>query len=191
MPAQRVERSGMLREPLVEAVGRIVPLERIGGGLQQIVNDATARGGSSGAAAKRALQGRWLGHPLHPVLTDVPIGAWTTGLVLDAAGMERGADLATALGLAGAVAAAAAGLADYADSHGEQLRVGSAHAILNMAATFTYTLSLAARLSRRRTGGIMLAVAGYALAGVSSYLGGELAYSLAGDSGAQAKSEAG
>ena len=57
-------------------------LYRIAEPLTQAIRDTYQAAGPAGRLAKNALHGVWLGHPLHPVLTDVPIGAWTTGLVL-------------------------------------------------------------------------------------------------------------
>ena len=45
--------------------------------------------GEGGRAVKDALHGRWLGHPLHPVFTDIPIGAWMMAQVFDALGATR------------------------------------------------------------------------------------------------------
>ena len=75
--------------------------------------------GPARSHVKNFLHWTWLGHPLHPALTDVPLGAWTATLLLDAmgdrpgqAGVARAADVSLALGLAGAVGAAATGLTD-------------------------------------------------------------------------------
>src|SRR5438045_7279840 len=96
--------SKLADQPALDAVA--VPLSRA-------VRGAYEAGGAAGRAAKNAAHGVWLGHPLHPVFTDLPIGAWTTGLVLDAVagvrgdrGMARAADVAIAVGLAGAAGAA-------------------------------------------------------------------------------------
>ncbi|HET6958317.1 MAG TPA: Rieske (2Fe-2S) protein [Vicinamibacterales bacterium] len=76
-------------------------LDAVAKPLSDAIREAYSRAGETGRVAKNALHGVWLGHPLHPVFTDVPIGAWTTGLVLDAVGavsgdegFERAADAA-------------------------------------------------------------------------------------------------
>ena len=75
-----------------------------------------------------ALHGVWLGQPVHPALTGLPAGFWTSATVLDfVPGSERAARALIALGLAGSVPAAAAGLADWSALHREQQRVGLAH----------------------------------------------------------------
>src|SRR4051794_25513119 len=91
--------------------------------LSQAVRDIYLAAGDAGQRAKNAMHGVWLGHPLHPVFTDLPLGAWTTGLVLDAVAarnrdraIARAADVAIAVGLAGAAAAAVTGLTDWSET---------------------------------------------------------------------------
>lgn len=138
----------------------------------------------SGGPIEDALHGVWLGHPLHPALTDIPIGAWSVAVLLDAAevvtdnrGFGAAADLTIGVGVAGAVSAAAAGLADWSRlGEGEAKRVGAVHAALNTAATGLYLASLASRKGGARGLGRLLAVAGFAVAGASAYLGGHLVF---------------
>ncbi len=133
-------------------------------------------------AAKDALSGTWLGHALHPVLTDIPVGAWTSATILDLAG---GADSAVAaerligVGIAAAVPTAITGMVDYADSepgHDEVRRAGAVHAIANVAALFLYSASLAARRRGSRGTGVLLGLAGAGALGAGGWLGGMLAY---------------
>src|SRR6187431_3683342 len=100
-------------------------IDRVAEPLSKAVRAAYDAAGPAGRQAKNAIHGAWLGHPLHPVFTDLPLGAWTTGLVLDAVGtatndhgMERAADVAIAVGLAGAVGAAVTGLTDWSETSG-------------------------------------------------------------------------
>ena len=123
------------------------------------------------------LEGKWLGHPLHPALTDIPVGAWTTALVLDAAGAEDAADLAIGIGLVGALNAAVTGLADWSELDDEPARtIGVGHAVLNIIATSLYTTSLILRRTGSRRDGVSLSLVGYAIAGMSAYLGGHLVF---------------
>lgn len=134
-----------------------------------------------------AVHGRWLGHSLHAALTDIPIGAWTAGLVLDALSskswrdrsLRRGADTVHAVGLVAALAAAVTGLADwsrYAQSSGK--RLGLVHATTNVIVSGLFGGSLLARSKGARGTGIALAGAGFGLLGLSAWLGRELTYKL-------------
>ncbi|EYF02190.1 Ferredoxin, 2Fe-2S [Chondromyces apiculatus DSM 436] len=133
-----------------------------------------------------ALHGRWLGHPLHSVLTDLPVGAWMTAQAFDMAGLlgssrstrslQRSADILHALGLAGAMAAAVAGMADWSDTRGDAKRLGFVHGMTNLVVAGLYGASLVARKRSRRTLGITLSTVGFGLLGFSAWLGGELSY---------------
>ena len=79
---------------------------------------------------RNVLDGVWFGNPLHPALTDVPLGAWTTALVLDLAGSEA-ADSALAVGILGAAPAALTGLNDWSHLKDDERRIGIVHALLN------------------------------------------------------------
>ncbi|MCX4776178.1 DUF2231 domain-containing protein [Streptomyces sp. NBC_01264] len=123
------------------------------------------------------LRGRPLGHPVHPVLVQVPIGCWLSASVLDAVpGARHAATTLTAVGLTGVAPAAVAGWADWADLPPEQARVGLAHAVSNVAAVACYTASLAARLQGRSAKGRMWSLGGLAAVAISGALGGHVAY---------------
>ncbi|HET7305961.1 MAG TPA: Rieske 2Fe-2S domain-containing protein [Segeticoccus sp.] len=129
---------------------------------------------------RNLLSGTNLGHPLHPMLTDVPIGAWTMAALLDTVGGERSAPAADGLvgaGIAAAVPTAASGLNDWSDLLGEESRVGLVHATANSVALSLYGASLVARLTGHRRGGRVLSSLGMVALGVGGYLGGHLAYS--------------
>lgn len=156
-------------------------LDRIADPLSRAVKGTYAAAGSAGARLKDAAHGVWLGHPLHPVLTDIPIGAWTTGLVLDALadgdrGMERAADVAVAVGLAGAAAAAVTGLTDWSETNGKSQRAGLVHGLLNITATTLLATSYVLRKRGARRAGQAWAMAGYGIAAGSAWLGGNLVY---------------
>src|ERR1041384_6417246 len=99
----------MASEALVKGIERQEALDGVADRLQPLVSGALEAGGPAGREVKNFLHGTWLGHPLHPVLTDVPIGAWTAALALDAVEsisgrkeLGAGADVALAVGLLGA-----------------------------------------------------------------------------------------
>jgi nitrite reductase/ring-hydroxylating ferredoxin subunit len=123
------------------------------------------------------LDGVWFGNPLHPALTDVPIGAWTAALMLDFAGSES-ADDALAVGILGAVPAALTGLNDWSHLKDEQRRIGTVHALINTAGLTLNLASLAARRGGHRGFGRLLSGVAYAGTLVSAHLGGHLTFGL-------------
>jgi nitrite reductase/ring-hydroxylating ferredoxin subunit/uncharacterized membrane protein len=141
------------------------------------------RGALPGGALKDALSGTWLGHALHPLLTDAVIGPWLSALILDAIGgedSEHAADLLIGVGIAASLPTAVTGASDWADTEaGDESarRVGAVHGALNTAALGLFTASLAARRGGRRGRGKLLAAIGGAALGVSGHLGGHLSYS--------------
>ena len=130
--------------------------------------------------------GRWLGHPLHPALSDLPIGLWTSALILDVTDRDpasgRGLDpaaLFSAAGIAAAVATAATGVVDWTVSDDEDRRLGLFHGVLNTAALGLQGMSLAARLTGHRHTARGLGVASLAVTGAAAYLGGHLVFAKA------------
>lgn len=128
--------------------------------------------------AEDALHGKWLGHPLHPVLTDLPMGAWSFGFLLDAADAVRGKQspataAAFGFGILTALPTALAGAVDWRQTDGGASRVGVAHALLNSAALGMFGTSLVLR--RNHVGlGRLLSTSGIGLIAASGYLGGHL-----------------
>jgi len=123
------------------------------------------------------LRSQLIGHALHPLLTDLPLGFWTAATALDVRG--RPEDRAASRWLVGAGLAAAGptaltGLAEWAPTGKEAQRVGALHGALNAAATGLYLVSFVARSRRRHGLGVATALAGATLTGVSGYLGGHL-----------------
>jgi nitrite reductase/ring-hydroxylating ferredoxin subunit/uncharacterized membrane protein len=158
-------------------------LDAIAEPLTHAIHRVYESAGPAGRRAKNALHGVWLGHPLHPVFTDLPIGAWTTGLVLDAVaatnhdrGMQRAADVAIAVGLAGAAAAAVTGLTDWSETSGRSRRTGLIHGLLNIAATTLYATAYALRKNGSRATGQTCALAGYGIAVGAAWFGGDMVY---------------
>jgi len=161
-------------ESLVQQVGHAAALDRVAKPL----GDAVAKLVEP-RSRKDLLSGTWLGHPLHPMLTDVPIGAWTSAFVLDlfgGKGSRSAADALVAVGVAAAIPTAAAGLSDWSDTMGEERRIGLVHAGGNVVALACYTTSLVLRRRGKRLKGVALGMVGAAAATVGGYLGGHLAY---------------
>lgn len=127
------------------------------------------------------LHGTWLGHPLHPLLTDVPIGAFVAGLVLDLLGERTAATWVTGIGWVTMLGAALAGFADYLDLEGAPRRVGSLHSTTMLLAAVAYFLSLGERLwwaPAFPNAEVWLAGVGLLLVAIGGYLGGELVFDL-------------
>jgi nitrite reductase/ring-hydroxylating ferredoxin subunit/uncharacterized membrane protein len=144
--------------------------------IQDIVHTAIDQGGPPARRVKNWLNGVWLGHALHPALTDLAIGAWWTGFVLDGVGARRSADAAMTLGVLAAVPTALSGAADWSDSEGAQRRTGLVHAVLNSIGLGCLVASLCARRAEMRGLGFALSTIGLGLASVSAWLGGELVF---------------
>ena len=172
---------------VTDRVARQSWLEPLAGAVQQAVQGAYAAGGPVGPKIRNFLHGTWFAHPLHPALVTVPIGSWTTALVLDTLDTIKGrddfapgADAAIGFGLVGALGAAAAGLTDYQHvddkAGGEARRVGVAHGLMNLGITVVYAASFLLRRRGARGAGRGLAALGFAAAGISAHLGGELSY---------------
>lgn len=173
----------MAENPIVQAIDRQQWLDPAADTIQSAVAGTFQSAGTAGQKIKDALNGTWLGHPLHPVMTDIPIGAWTVALVLDAmdtscrsAALARGAKISVAVGLAGAAGSAITGLADWSDIDGRPRKVGLLHGLLNVTATVLYTTSLLKRGGRSRGAARAFAYAGFAVVCASAWLGGTLVY---------------
>ncbi|QAY59988.1 (2Fe-2S)-binding protein [Microbacterium protaetiae] len=123
------------------------------------------------------LHGVPLGHPLHPMLVQVPVGAWLSAVVLDRMpGTGRSATVLIGLGTAAAVPAAASGILDWAKAHESQMRVGVVHWAANAVAVGCFAASFVQRVRGRTAAGKRLALAGLSAATIGGYLGGHLAY---------------
>jgi uncharacterized membrane protein len=177
--SHRSARSRSAGAPLVAQLHRIENaevLDRPAEVLARVVDSAL-----SSPQASSVLRGEQLGHALHPLLTDFPLGAWMSTSLLDVFGGRRARGAATALlgfGLAAAVPTVLSGLVEWQATAGAARRVGVVHAVVNGAALALCTSSLRARLSGRHARGVMLSVAGGAVATVGGYLGGHLSLVL-------------
>jgi uncharacterized membrane protein len=157
----------------VRAIGRAEVLD----GIAERAHAVNLRIFGDGALAD-ALRGTWLGHPLHPMLTDLPIGFWTSAMVLDVVGGRQGARSARALigwGVVSALPTALAGAVDWRDLDGPPRRIATVHAALNTTALALYAWSWSARKDRRGLG-VVLGFAGATAATLAGYLGGELVF---------------
>ncbi|MDP9389650.1 MAG: Rieske (2Fe-2S) protein [Actinomycetota bacterium] len=160
---------------VAERVGRTEGLDQVAAPLAKLVK----RIAPPKTRVKDLLSGTWLGHPLHPLLTDIPIGSFTSATVLDligGAGAERAADRLVDLGLLAAIPTAVAGAADWSDTYGEEMRTGVVHGAANVVGVGLYAASGVARRRGRRGAATALGLAGMATMTVGGYLGGFLGY---------------
>jgi nitrite reductase/ring-hydroxylating ferredoxin subunit/uncharacterized membrane protein len=130
---------------------------------------------------KNALAGTWLGHRLHPMLTDVPIGAWVSASVLDVVGGRpagRAARHLVAVGILGSVPTAMAGLSDWYDTYGGEQRTATVHAVANSAALALQLVSWRARRRGRGLHGRAISLVALGAIAVGGYIGGHLVYNL-------------
>ena len=163
--------------PLAEAVTEVSSLdgvaERVGENVRALI---------PAGPVKDALSGTWLGHALHPLLTDIVIGSFTSASALDLIGGDedgRAAERLIALGIAAYLPTAATGASDWADSEPGNppvRRVGIVHASSNAVALGLYAASLAARRRGDRRRGKLLGLSGAAVLAAGGYLGSHLSF---------------
>ena len=159
---------------IAERIERAPALDRPVGVLSDTVVRALPPGSRTDA-----LHGVPFGQPAHPALVRIPLGCWTSAVLLDLfRGSERASGTLVAAGLLTAIPSAATGLADWSALHRHQQRVGLVHAISQAGATTLFGASLLARVAGRSGNGKVLSAGGLALATVGAYLGGHLAHRL-------------
>ena len=119
-----------------------------------------------------------VGHPLHPLLVAIPIGAWTSAAVFRSGGRRRRRAQADWLGVLAAAPSAATGTSDWTSTSRGERRVGLVHAVLNWVAIASYAASWLARRRGHRASGVAWSLVGASTVGMSGWLGGHLAYAL-------------
>jgi nitrite reductase/ring-hydroxylating ferredoxin subunit len=176
-----VSHSGALRrqltplEPLVSQIESAEALDAVGQKVGKTVRDLFGRG-----QLKEALSGTWLGHAVHPVLTDVVIGSFTSASLLDLVAPDSdgiAAERLIGLGLLAYLPTAATGINDWADSEPVDdgvRRVGLVHAASNGVGATLYAASLGARRRGARRFGAALGFLGMGVMTAGAYLGGHL-----------------
>jgi hypothetical protein len=140
--------------------------------------EPTIRGAFGTGARAAVLRGDWLGHAVHPLLTDLVLGSWTSASLLDLCGGTESSAAAQRLigtGLLAVGPTAWAGWAEWSAAGPRDKRVGLVHAVTNGLAISLYAASWVARRRGRHSSGVGLALAGGAVAGVGGYLGSHLA----------------
>jgi nitrite reductase/ring-hydroxylating ferredoxin subunit/uncharacterized membrane protein len=152
--------------------------------IQKAIDKALyANGNPVAQKLRNFLNGTWLGEPLHVVLTDVPVGAWTVAMMFDAVDLVNGrrefaraADASIALGLVGAAGAAVTGVTDWSDVDPPARRIGLIHGLLNVGVVALFTTSWILRKEKSRAAGRVFSALGYGLMAYTAHLGGQMVY---------------
>ncbi len=146
------------------------PLEQLSDALQEAIKVVVGTHRRPPRRFKSLLNGTWFGHPLHPVITDVPITAWLLTAIFDLIWLispshtswaALGAFVAVIAGLLAALGAIATGLTDWSDTYGAERRIGLNHAFFNACATILYLISFILRLRAFPGDGIAAAILGF------------------------------
>lgn len=173
---------------VLAAIGRQEWLDRPSYRLEHLLTLVFNALGSARDRLMNALNGVWLGHPVHPPLASLASGALGTTVALDALSLlptrqagdasveSRIAGRALGLGIAASVGAAVTGVADWQHTHEQDRRVGLVHGLVNSTATALYALSWWQRRRGHHLRGIAISTAGYGIMMGGSYLGGELVF---------------
>ena len=159
---------------VTEQIGANSAIDKIAVPASNAVTNAIPPG-----PVKDALSGAWLGHPAHPLLTDVTIGAFTSAVLLDLVGGKKGHAAAKTLiriGILSALPTAATGASDWSETSGKDRRIGVVHAASNTTALLFMIASLRARKRGHGMVGRLLALTGAGAMGAGGYLGGHLSY---------------
>ncbi|WP_420363643.1 DUF2231 domain-containing protein [Curtobacterium aetherium] len=130
-------------------------------------------------ALRQLLHGVPFGHPLHPLMVQVPLGAWLSSAVLDLVpnrGNRKASRHLVGVGIVAAGAASAAGFVDWSELDREQRRTGWVHAVVNGTALTLYGLSWMQRRRGNHAAGRLLGFAGLTVVSAGGYLGGHLSY---------------
>ena len=161
-------------------------MEGVAGAVQGGVGAAYDVLGAPGRGLRSLLYGtKVLGHPLHPTITDLPMGAWTVGVVADYVGRvthlvpAQAGDIGLAVGVVAALGAVATGYTDFYNTYGQERRYGLTHAAVMTTSTLVMIVSLGVRWLAGGEGtwlAIGLATCGLLLAFGGAYFGGHLTF---------------
>ncbi len=163
--------------PLTDAIESASVLDSTGTAVGKAVRGAIKPG-----PLKDAISGTWLGHALHPLLTDIVIGSFLSATILDVLGGDddgRAAERLIAVGIASYPPTALTGVSDWSDSEIADpavRRVGLVHAVTNSTALSLYASSLIARKKGLRGRAKLLSIAGASALGAAGYLGAHLTF---------------
>lgn len=151
--------------------------------LSSALHEAVMQGGEGTKQLADLLHGVWLGHPLHAVLTDIVVGAWSIGLFFDLVSLfnhsrqaELIADALTKVGNVAALPTLLTGLTDFSTIPEPAANIGLTHAAMNNIGFALQVASANARNRGERERAISLSGLAFAFMLTGAYLGGHLAY---------------
>ena len=171
-PARLIDRAGAGIEQVMADLESADVLDRVTTPLSSFVNRILSVG-----KLRDLLHGVPFGHPAHPALVQVPLGAWLSAVVLDRfPGTQKSAQILVGIGTLAAAPAAVAGIADWAKGHESHLRVGIVHWAANTIAVACFAASFVQRTRGHTPSGRGLALLGMGVASIGGYLGGHLVY---------------
>jgi nitrite reductase/ring-hydroxylating ferredoxin subunit/uncharacterized membrane protein len=157
--------------------------QQVSADVSQYLREKLLEAGEETREAADILHGKHLGHPLHPVLTDLTIGGWTLGIFFDvlafitgASWARKSANMLIGFGTLSAIPTALAGLADYSAIKKDAAGYAAAHGILNGVAFFCFAASVVARFKRNSVAAFFLALFGSGFSTLSAWLGGDMVY---------------
>lgn len=173
----------MLTQLAEKVLSSIPGLEKYGLKVSRGLHGAVLKGGKPTRETTDVLHGTGLGHPLHPIFTDITIGAWTLGAIFDLIGActddrysKQVADTMTTVGTASAVPTLVTGLTDYTTVQKPAMSAATVHALLNDVNFVLYLLSIRERRRGNRSRGIAYSSSAVLLTTISAWLGGHMVY---------------
>jgi nitrite reductase/ring-hydroxylating ferredoxin subunit/uncharacterized membrane protein len=180
-----VVRDELVTQQLETVVEQLPALDEGARSLASLLHAYILEGGENTRRLADLLHGTWLGHPLHPVLTDVTIGSWLFGTLFDVLAifpfmgrMRRAADTLLTLGTIAAVPTALTGLTDYSGIKRSAAKYGAVHGILNTLSFLAYFRSVRLRSGNNRFAALLFSLVGLSIATLSAYIGGDMVYRL-------------
>jgi nitrite reductase/ring-hydroxylating ferredoxin subunit/uncharacterized membrane protein len=166
---------------LERLVKRTPKVDELGTDVSLAIHNAVLQGGPVVRNAVDVLHGKQLGHPMHPILTQVAIGAWCMGGLFDAVAAGGGppeaawaADRLIEIGTVAAVPTALTGLADFSTFPEWAAKPATLHAIMNVLGVGLFTASIAQRRRGNIKRGRALSWSALGLAAAAGWLGGQL-----------------
>jgi nitrite reductase/ring-hydroxylating ferredoxin subunit/uncharacterized membrane protein len=161
-------------------------LEPVADFTQKVIGGFYKALGEPGRGLKTFVHGTWLGHPLHPVITDIPLGAWTLAVIFDiiylfnrSSTWSTAADVSVLIGVVAALGAAVTGYTDWNETVDRERRVGIAHGLINTLVLIIFVIALIVVATGGSRGlAIVLSLIGYVLVLCAAFLGGELVFGI-------------